>query len=231
MKEKIFRVVFYILGIFVLAFGIVLNTKANLGVSSIITMSYSVSKLWNLNFANCSLVMYSSFVVIEMILRGIRKEWKEFGLCIFQLPFSVVFTRFMNIFDRVLPDFKTVYADSFWGGIPGRIIILLAAIVLTGWGVVLTVNPKFVPNPADGIVHTISECVKKSMGLVKNIFDMSCVAITCTLCLIVNGKIIGVGLGTVLSMLLIGRVIAITNYFLKEPMDRLMGFENSLKES
>ena len=59
MKEKIFRVVFYILGIFVLAFGIVLNTKANLGVSSIITMSYSVSKLWNLNFANCSLVIVS----------------------------------------------------------------------------------------------------------------------------------------------------------------------------
>ena len=61
------------------------------------------------------------------------------------------------------------------------------------------------------------------MGLTKNIFDISCVAITCILCLIANGKIIGVGIGTIASMLLIGRVIAITNHFVKTPMEQAMG--------
>ena len=223
-SKIVIRALFYIVGIVVLAFGIVLNTKAKLGVSSIITMSYSVSEIWNLNFANCSLVMYSFFVVIEMILRGIRKEWREFFLCILQIPFSIVFTRFMNVFDRAIPDFETAFAGSFWGGYVGRFLVLIAAIILTGWGVVLTVNPKLVPNPADGIVHTISECVKKSMGLIKNIFDITCVIITCTLCLIVKGRIIGVGIGTIMSMIFIGRVIAVTNHFFKEKMEDLMGF-------
>lgn len=223
MKEKIIRAVLYLAGIVVLAFGIVLNTKAALGVSSIITISYSNSHIWGLNFANTSFVMYSSFVVVEMILRGIRLEKREFLLSILQIPFSMVFTRFMNVFDNILPDFKAVYEGSFWGSIAGRILVLLVAILLTGWGVVLTVNPRLVPNPADGIVHTISECIGKSMGFTKNAFDISCVAITCTMCLIVRGEIIGVGIGTILSMLLIGRVIAITNHFVKEPMERAMG--------
>ena len=227
MKKHLIRTVLYLLGIVVLAFGIVLNTKASLGVSSIITISYSIAHIWNLNFANTSLIMYSSFVIIEMILRGIRKEKREFWLSILQIPFSIVFTRFMNIFDNMLPDFKTVYNGSFWGSIGGRFIVLLAAILLTGWGVVLTVNPRLVPNPADGIVHTISECIGKNMGLTKNIFDISCVAITCALCLIANGKIIGVGIGTVASMLLIGRVIAITNHFVKNPMEQAMGISTA----
>lgn len=210
------RIIVYILGILVLALGIVLNTKANLGVSSIITISFSISKIWNLNFANVTFLLYSSFVIVEMILRGFRREWREFFLSILQIPFSLVFTRFMNIYDRWLPDFKTVYEGTFWGGIPGRIIILLFAILFTGWGVVMTVNPGFVPNPADGIVHTIAACVNKEMGLVKNIFDISCVAITCTIGLIFAGKIVGVGIGTILSMLLIGRVIAVTNYVLNK---------------
>ena len=212
MKKHLIRAVLYLLGIVVLAFGIVLNTKASLGVSSIITISYSIAHIWNLNFANTSLVMYSSFVIIEMILRGIRKEKREFWLSILQIPFSIVFTRFMNIFDNMLPDFKTAYDGAFWGSIGGRFVVLLAAILLTGWGVVLTVNPRLVPNPAG-----------KSMGLTKNIFDISCVAITCILCLIANGKIIGVGIGTIASMLLIGRVIAITNHFVKTPMEQAMG--------
>ena len=65
------------------------------------------------------------------------------------------------------------------------------------------------------------------MGLTKNIFDISCVAITCALCLIANGKIIGVGIGTVASMLLIGRVIAITNHFVKNPMEQAMGISTA----
>ena len=78
MKKHLIRAVLYLLGIVVLAFGIVLNTKASLGVSSIITISYSIAHIWNLSFANTSLVMYSSFVIIEMILRGIRKEKRDF---------------------------------------------------------------------------------------------------------------------------------------------------------
>ncbi|HEX3026009.1 MAG TPA: hypothetical protein VHR42_02095, partial [Clostridia bacterium] len=47
--KKINRALIYILGLFSLALGIVLNTKAKLGVSPIISIPYGISIIWNIN--------------------------------------------------------------------------------------------------------------------------------------------------------------------------------------
>ena len=49
-KNYIYRGGFYLVGLLVLALGISLNTKTGLGVSPIISVSYSISTIWNLNF-------------------------------------------------------------------------------------------------------------------------------------------------------------------------------------
>ena len=49
MKQtNILRGIFYIVGLLVLALGIILNTKAGLGVSPIISVSYSISMILNI---------------------------------------------------------------------------------------------------------------------------------------------------------------------------------------
>ena len=47
-KNYIYRGGFYLVGLLVLALGISLNTKTGLGVSPIISVSYSISTIWNL---------------------------------------------------------------------------------------------------------------------------------------------------------------------------------------
>ena len=44
-NKLIIRWVFYLLGLLILALGIMLNTKANLGVSPIISVPYSISHI------------------------------------------------------------------------------------------------------------------------------------------------------------------------------------------
>ena len=44
-KSMIYRVLIYIAGLLILAMGLTLNTKAGLGVSPIISVSYSVSEI------------------------------------------------------------------------------------------------------------------------------------------------------------------------------------------
>lgn len=44
-REWRFRIFFYILSLLILALGITLNTKTGLGVSPIISVSYSVSEI------------------------------------------------------------------------------------------------------------------------------------------------------------------------------------------
>ena len=67
-KNYIYRGGFYLVGLLVLALGISLNTKTGLGVSPIISVSYSISTIWNLNFGNMTMVLYCIFVLVEILL-------------------------------------------------------------------------------------------------------------------------------------------------------------------
>ena len=114
-KSSTLRVIFYVAGLLVLALGIILNTKSGLGVSPIISVSYSISTIWNLNFGNMTFVLYTAFVIVEMILHTIwnHREAEDdpelkpaakkslpliLGMDLLQLPLSLIFTRFMNLF-------------------------------------------------------------------------------------------------------------------------------------
>ena len=66
--SKILRIIIYIVGLLILAFGIILNTKSGLGVSPIISVAYSISTIWNLNFGDTTFALYAIFVMIEMLL-------------------------------------------------------------------------------------------------------------------------------------------------------------------
>ena len=69
MKKQVFyRILFYAAGLLVLALGLTLNTKTGLGVSPIISVAYSISQIFDHNFGNMTLALYSVFVVIEIIL-------------------------------------------------------------------------------------------------------------------------------------------------------------------
>ena len=73
MKKQVFyRILFYAAGLLVLALGLTLNTKTGLGVSPIISVAYNISQIFDHNFGNMTLALYSVFVVIEIILHLIR---------------------------------------------------------------------------------------------------------------------------------------------------------------
>ena len=134
MKQKlVYRGICYLIGLVVLALGLSLNTKAGLGVSPIISVSYCVSQLLHNSFADMTMLLYSGFIVIEMVLHlAKRKGTAVLVQDLLQLPLSLVFTRFMNIFVLCIPDFSTAYAGRLLGSLPFRIVVLLLAIGLTG---------------------------------------------------------------------------------------------------
>ena len=57
--------------------GLTLNTKAGLGVSPIISVSYSISQITGMNFGNTTMGLYCVFVVVELILHFIRDRRSE----------------------------------------------------------------------------------------------------------------------------------------------------------
>ena len=88
-------------------------------------------------------------------------------------------------------------------------LVLVLAIAATGVGAALTLDVKLVPNPGDGIVQALADLVQKETGFMKNCFDFGCISVTAVLSLTMVGGLVGLGFGTVLAMIGVGRTISI----------------------
>ena len=243
-KALIYRIVFYLLGLLVLAFGLTLNTKAGLGVSPIISVSFSVAEIWDFNFGNTTLVLYALFVVVEMALH--LMQYRRFRsddiahakqanlrltllLDVLQFPLSLVFTRFLNLFSGWIPTLETDYVGSFLGSFPGRFLFLCLAIVLTGVGAAASLDMRLVPNPGDGIVQAIADTVGKSVGFTKNCFDLCNITITIGISMVFADRLTGVGVGTVVAVIGVGRVIALFNRVAQQRMAHCAGLSEKVQ--
>ena len=197
MKEpnRLFRWLFYLLGLLILAVGLTLNTKTGQGVTPIVSVPYCISQLSGLNFGNMTLLIYCLFVAAQFLIKGKKARWTD----LLQVPLSIVFTRFMNLFDRLL-DFEPQ-------------------------GAAMSVNMNLVPNPGDGIVAALAQRTGREMGLVKNCFDLLNVCLTLAMGFAFAQPFCGIGLGTLLAMVGVGRVIALFNRFCRLPLGRLAGLE------
>lgn len=213
IKAILYRVFFYSVGMMILALGVTLNTKTGLGVSAIISIPYCMANIWNMNFGNMTFLTYTIFVLIQIIIK--KKNTRI--LDIMQILICIVFTRLLNLFSDIL--------DIHHENIGINFALLIIAVFLTGVGVAMSVNARLIANPADDIVKTISDTTKMDMGLVKNILDLICILTSVIICLIFQGRLIGIGIGTILVALGVGRVIWLYNKLFKKKIELISGLE------
>ena len=213
LNNKTKRLLIYFGGLFILALGLTLNTKANLGVSPIISAPYSISQITGLNFGNLTFIEYVVFVFIQIWIHISEKNKKRILSDLLQLPLSLVFTRFLNIFSACIPTSNKFLV---------QLLILALAIICTGVGAAMSLSMQLVPNPGDGIVQALAGRFNKSVGLTKNMFDCLSVCITLCIGLIFAHTILGIGIGTVIAVLGVGRVIALFHHVFHPQIELLI---------
>lgn len=213
LNNKTKRLLIYFVGLFILALGLTLNTKANLGVSPIISVPYSISQITGLNFGDLTFIEYALFVFVEIMIHFSEKNKKKIVADLLQFPLSLVFTRFLNIFSACIPTSNKFLV---------QLLILALAIICTGVGAAMSLSMQFVPNPGDGIVQALAGKFNKSVGLTKNIFDCICVCMTICISLIFVHTILGIGIGTVIAVLGVGRVIALFHHMFESQIIELV---------
>ena len=196
-----------------LALGLTLNTKADLGVSPIISVPYSISQIAGYNFGDLTFVVYALFVVVQIVIHLNLKKNKKIMSDLLQLPLSLIFTRLLNIFSTYIPTSQNL-------GI--RFIVLALAIICTGVGAAMSLSMQLVPNPGDGIVQALAERFNKSVGLTKNLFDCLNLCITLCISIFIAYQIVGVGIGTVIAVLGVGRVIALFHHIFECKIEELI---------
>lgn len=192
------RLSIYCLGLQVLAFGVTLSVNSNLGVSPISSLPYVASQITNLSLGTCTTLIYAFYVLLQMVING--KKFQP--ILLLQLVFSTVFGYFVDGAKLILGDFMLpTYL--------GRLVMLAASIVLIGVSLVLYIDVKLAPMPAEGLVACIADKWGKPFSKIKTVVDCTSVLVGTVLSLLFLGKLVGIREGTVITALLVGRMTGI----------------------
>lgn len=200
MVKTLNRVLIYLLGLVILCFGVVLNTKTNLGVAAINSIPFVISKSADISLGKCVFVLYCLLIILQLlILRKISV------IVILQLPVSLLFGKLVDLFNIYILKFE---AHNIISGL----LMLMVAIIMVGLGTTLVISQNLIPNAPDGFVNAVATKLNKQFGFIKVRFDIVCVLIGLVISFLMSGKIVGIGIGTLISMVLTGNVC---NFFKK----------------
>jgi len=83
--------------------------------------------------------------------------------------------------------------------------------VALAFGIVIELAPNVVVVPGEGVVRAIAKVSGVRVGTVKAVFDITLIIIAAVLSLIFFHGLRGVGIGTVISAVLVGPIINIVN--------------------
>ena len=190
------RLAVYCVGLLVLAFGIALAVNSNLGVSPVSSLPYVISQILNISLGTCSTIVYTVYILLQMVLNG--KKFQP--ALLLQLAFSTIFGYFLDGAKLVLGDF--IPATYF-----GQLAMLAASITMIGFSLVLYIDVQVAPMPPEGLVGCIADKTGKPFPKIKTLFDCASVLIGAALCLLFLGRLTGIREGTIITALLVGRLM------------------------
>ena len=203
VRKEISRWTIYLAADQLLALDIILNTRTGLGVAAFSSVFYAMAKIAGFTLGTCSMMLCVVLIAIQIFL--LKKVTLQI-VC--EIPFSLLlFILLAGFCDAIVPQLTLTMPEAY--------LLLAVALLCSTLGVYFSVNCKIVVTPPDAIVRTISDV----FALATNGFDLSMILISVALCLALGRPFYGVGPGTLVSVLAMGRIIALWAHLFQPKMD------------
>lgn len=194
------RYILFAVSLFVNAMGIAFITKALLGTSPIISVTYVLSMFTPFTIGQWTIVLNLLFVFFELPFMT-RKDLKDdLRMFLLQIPISLCFGTFIDLSMNMLYWVDPVKYMS-------QIIYLLVGCVILAAGITLEVKANVAMMSGEYFVRVISKRFHGEFGYVKLCFDITLVCIACLLSICFLSGIYGVREGTVAAALLVGPIV------------------------
>lgn len=212
-KELVKRYAVFIVSLFVMAIGVAMTKKAELGVSPI----SSVANVMSIQFTSLSignwLIIWNCVLILGQIL-FLRKKFQPVQLM--QIPLSFLFGYFTDFGMWLMSFFDT---DTY----AVKIIFVIVGTVILGFGVALSVIANVVMNSGEAFVKAVSDVTHKDFGNLKIGFDVSCVVVSVVLSLIFfKMKIVGTREGTIIAALATGILVKLFSKLIRKPFEKVL---------
>ena len=194
----------FVIGLFVMTFGIALSTKADIGTTPISSIPFVLSLTTGVELYLTTFAINIGLIVLQYLV--LRKDFSYVSL--FQLPVSIVFSFFTKITVDLVSGWSPQSYVECW-------IYAVLSVVILGAGVALVVNSRTTMVPGEGAVLALSIKTKVPFSRMKIIFDVTNISIAAVISLISFGGLQGVREGTIFAALTVGIVVRYTTRVIK----------------
>ena len=222
------RLLVYLVGLYMMALGVVFSAKSSLGVSpvgSLANVLYQIGLAQEapsyVNLGNCTIAVYCLYILTEFLL--LRRDFKPAMLL--QLVASFLFGQLVNLATAMM-SFLPVPGSYIM-----QMLFLLCSIPLVATGVMLYLSPQILPTPGEGMSLAISKKTGLTVGSSKMVFDCSLVVISAVTSLVYFHGLVGVREGTVICALLVGFVMRQLMRVCEKPLMRFVERETKLRQA
>lgn len=197
MIRQLLRVTVFLLGILLMAMGVAVSIRADLGTSPIASFPTVLSFGTSLSVGVYMILLNIVFIALQMLI--LRRKFPVFQLI--QLPVSIVFGLFIDL---------SMYLTQWL--VPGNYIEqwvwTAVSVILVALGVYFEMQPRISYLPGNGLVFTIYTKLQNiPYGTIKTTFDTTLVVVSVVTSLLLMGQLNGVREGTVFAAITVGIVI------------------------
>lgn len=190
------RLLMFLVGVFLMTFGIALSCKANLGTSPISSVPWVLSMFTPWSLGGITIAMNIIMIAVQpLILRAVYVR-EILGQLVTTLAFGCSIDFSMGL----LADFNPTAWPEQW-------LACLLSIVILALGVFMEVRAKIFLVAGEGVVSVLAFVSKKQFSLIKNCFDLTLVLIAVVLSWSEYSALRGVGAGTIVAAVLVGRCV------------------------
>ncbi len=196
--KLMFRYLIFVVGLLLTGVGIAMTIKSDIGSTPMSIAPLVLSLVIPISFGMMNFIWSLSFVFGQMILLGkgfTRDQYLQFLVC----PLFGFFIDFgLFIFKDYVPYF---YME--------KLFVLLFGCILLALGIYMQVMAKVIINPGEGIVRAIAYRARIKFGDAKIYFDIGVLSLGVVLSIILLGRVVGVGVGTLIIALATGSVVKV----------------------
>lgn len=209
-KKFVYRVLIYILGLFIIGMGVAFAINSNLGISAASSLPYVLYLVTDIPLTVTITALYTLWVGVQWIV--LRKNFRWYN--IFQVVFALIFGYFCDLCKSLLGGF--CFPTYF-----GQLGMIAISVILIALGVILYVDVKLLPLPVEGMALAFASVTKIKFPYWKIIIDATEVALGIILSFIAFGKLVGIREGTIILALTVGLVIKVLQKFIKPVVDKI----------
>lgn len=188
-------------GLAVMALGVALSIKAELGTSPISSVPYVSGLISGLSVGTTTIIVNSLFVLAQILMLRSQYDWYQ----LLQIPVAIVFGLMIDMFSLLMGDIVLSSYIQQW-------LFCAAGIIFVALGVSMEVTAELITTAGEGLVLAICQVTSFKFGNVKVAVDVTLVILAAAASLLVLGELAGVREGTTAAAVLVG---LLTKQFVK----------------